>query len=383
MKNINDSSREFAIWLWKQLRDRGGLDAEALSLKYKKMRGPGAHPFLRATFYRWAERWKDMEKDAPVVLSGGDVHVENFGTWSTGVPDLAWGINDADEACRLPWVSDMVRLGVSVRFALTENHVGEVSLEAALAKILEGYQQGMAAEPAPGGIRVTPAHGLDGMVKKYVLGEGGVSFWTKEMKKKEAAAGMTAEAEAVLRRAMPAGVTDLAFLQPLPGKLPGTGSLGKRRYYASGLKDGAQVMREVKPAVDSALGWATDGVAVTATGALLASSYRLPDPTQKLDAGWIVRAIAPESGKLQFDDLVAGGTEPQDWWELLRCMGAELSGLHRSGAEESVRKAILAELAARGAGGAWLGIAVAREAAVVEAEKAEFSLAIPPDAPVV
>ena len=120
-----------------------------------------------------------------------------------------------------------------------------------------------------------------------------------------------------------------------------------------------------------------------ATGALLASSYRLADPTQRLDDGWIVRAISPDARKLEFDKMVEDETAPQVWRTLFRCMGAELSGLHRSGAEEAVRAAILADLAARVSGGEWLGMAVAREAAVVEAEKTEFSLAILPDAPVV
>ena len=53
----------------------------------KDRRGEFAHPFLRATFYRWAERWEDMESDARVVLSVGDVHVENFGTWAIDGPD--------------------------------------------------------------------------------------------------------------------------------------------------------------------------------------------------------------------------------------------------------------------------------------------------------
>ncbi len=39
--------------------------------------------FLRATFYRWAQRWPKACPDlalAPSVLAVGDLHVENFGT---------------------------------------------------------------------------------------------------------------------------------------------------------------------------------------------------------------------------------------------------------------------------------------------------------------
>ena len=39
----------------------------------------------------------------------GDLHVENFGTWLDSRERLVWGMNDFDEACELPFTSDLVR----------------------------------------------------------------------------------------------------------------------------------------------------------------------------------------------------------------------------------------------------------------------------------
>ena len=72
--------------------------------------------FLRATFFRWAQRIEKVCPDlaeAPAVLSVGDVHVENFGTWRDAEGRLVWGINDFDEAADIPYPFDLVRLATS------------------------------------------------------------------------------------------------------------------------------------------------------------------------------------------------------------------------------------------------------------------------------
>ena len=54
-----------------------------LRWKHREMR-KHAFAFLRATFYRWAQQWPATcrgLRSGPVVLSVGDLHVENFGTW--------------------------------------------------------------------------------------------------------------------------------------------------------------------------------------------------------------------------------------------------------------------------------------------------------------
>src|SRR3989441_5498856 len=65
------------------LAERIPLVKPDLELKHHAM-SAGIFPFLRATFYRWAARWRALVGDvaaAPTVLAVGDLHVENFGTW--------------------------------------------------------------------------------------------------------------------------------------------------------------------------------------------------------------------------------------------------------------------------------------------------------------
>ena len=77
-------------------------------------------PFLRATYYRWAQVWPDVCEEAakaPVALAVGDLHIENFGTWRDIEGRLIWGINDFDEAWRLPYTNDLIRLATSALLA--------------------------------------------------------------------------------------------------------------------------------------------------------------------------------------------------------------------------------------------------------------------------
>ena len=97
------------------MRKQTDVSGRLLKKKHRKM-ADGAFPFLRATFYRWVEQWPEVcprlaERDEDVLLAVGDLHVENFGVWRDSRKRLVWGINDFDEACELPFTSDLVRLG--------------------------------------------------------------------------------------------------------------------------------------------------------------------------------------------------------------------------------------------------------------------------------
>src|SRR4051812_16259331 len=108
-------------------------------------------PFLRATYYRWAQIWRDTCADAakgPGVLAVGDLHVENLGTWRDSEGRLIWGINDFDEAWRLPYTNDLIRLTTSALLAGMTCRAGD-----AADAILEGYsaalQTGGVRSPSP------------------------------------------------------------------------------------------------------------------------------------------------------------------------------------------------------------------------------------------
>ena len=97
--------------------------------------------FLRATFFRWAKVIPIALNElavAPGVLSVGDAHVENFGTWLDANGNEIWGVNDFDDAASIPYPFDLVRLATSaVLVPQTTSTETQVS-----AAILEGYKAG-------------------------------------------------------------------------------------------------------------------------------------------------------------------------------------------------------------------------------------------------
>src|SRR5262249_26854564 len=101
----------------------------------------GVFPFFRATFYHWIQVWPEICSElvaAPKVLSIGDLHVENFGTWRDKEGRLVWGVNDFDEAYPLPYTNDLVRLAASAEIADFTHHL-QVKPKEACDALLTGY----------------------------------------------------------------------------------------------------------------------------------------------------------------------------------------------------------------------------------------------------
>ncbi len=146
MPDIRAATAAYEKWLGARVP----LIAPDLARKHDAMRGD-RFSFMRATYYRWAQLWPDAcehEAGAPRVLAVGDLHVDNFGTWRDAEGRLVWGVNDLDEAWRLPFTNDLIRLAVSARIAV-EEHALALDADAAIDTILEGYREGLAAPPAP------------------------------------------------------------------------------------------------------------------------------------------------------------------------------------------------------------------------------------------
>src|SRR5215468_4563497 len=113
--NIVKSTRLFEEWLARYTN----VVKQDLRLKHAKMK-LATFPFLRATYYRWAQLWPELcsdESKAPRVLAVGDLHIENFGTWRDVEGRLIWGVNDFDEAWPLPYTNDLIRLATSALLA--------------------------------------------------------------------------------------------------------------------------------------------------------------------------------------------------------------------------------------------------------------------------
>src|SRR5207237_3831965 len=102
-------------------------------------------PFLRATYYRWAQLWPKVCPDlakGPQVLAVGDLHVENFGTWRDVEGRLIWGVNDFDETHPLAYANDLVRLAVSAHLAAEAGHL-PLERKDICDLILKGYRDGL------------------------------------------------------------------------------------------------------------------------------------------------------------------------------------------------------------------------------------------------
>ena len=112
---IFKATRKYESWLHEEL----DVFEQDLALKHQLL-AKDPFIFLRGTFYRWMQIFPEVCRkaaDAPTVLSVGDLHASNFGTWRDAGGQLIWGINDFDEAAPLPYTQDLVRLAASVELA--------------------------------------------------------------------------------------------------------------------------------------------------------------------------------------------------------------------------------------------------------------------------
>src|SRR6266446_2847943 len=135
---IFKATARYEAWLSRHIK----LIKADLDFKHEQMRS-AAFPFLRATFYQWAQTWAEISGDAaraPKVLAVGDLHVENFGTWRDIEGRLIWGVNDFDEAWPMAYTIDLVRLAVSAHLAVEAGHL-PLKREDICSAIIEGYTE--------------------------------------------------------------------------------------------------------------------------------------------------------------------------------------------------------------------------------------------------
>jgi Uncharacterized protein conserved in bacteria (DUF2252) len=328
--------------------------------------------FFRATFYRWAQWWPvvcgDLDSDGhpgskeevvPQVLGVGDLHVENFGTWRDAEGRLVWGINDFDEACCLPYTHDLVRLAASARFAIEEQHqkdadrkgtadpetdaskrqaAADRDFRAACRSLLEGY--GDALDPAPRNVGRRP----------FILAEDKSTAWLRDivmnklrakdddsefskflesLRKLSSVQGQVPEsAWHALRHAMP----DDAHEFRVGHREAGLGSLGRQRFTAV-VDDwhGGVLAREAKALAPSAWRWWTkEGARNTSYlyMTVLGLAVRSRDPAVSVfegDQTWVVRRLAPDSGRVKLGSLPQAGHLEDD---LLQAMGHETANVH-------------------------------------------------------
>lgn len=312
--DIIESTWYYEAWLGHHIP----LIEKDLEAKHQAMRA-GAFPFLRATFYRWMQLWPEICPElveAPALLSVGDLHVENLGTWRDAEGRLAWGINDFDEAAVLPYPHDLVRLAASAILAGQEDalsiHPGD-----ACAAILSGYGEAL----EKGGLPFVLAEAHDHL-REMALSQSRspVRFWHKlDLPPLDE---VPDEVSAILRSALPGPGSDFITVH----RRAGLGGLGRQRYTAIANLNGGKVAWEAKRLLVSACQWAREGEHADQIlyQQLLDRSVRDPDPFTHLDGDWIVRRIAPDCSRIELADLP--GT--RDEARLLAAMGWETANIH-------------------------------------------------------
>ena len=310
--NFADATRGFERWL----ANETPIVRADLAFKHERM---AESPFvlLRGTFYRWVQTFARRcasTFSAPAIPVVGDLHVENFGTWRDAEGRIAWGVNDVDESCVLPYTNDLVRLATSAvlasrhgRFILAPRDLCDLIVEGYADAIDEGGDPVVLAERRRWMRKIVFSEQRDPRV-----------FWPK------LAAGRRASGPVptvLLKGSMPD--PDLACR--VVKRVAGVGSLGRQRYVALAEWRGALVAREAKAWVRSAATWATGKASIGVDGAaLLAKSVRSPDPFYAVRSGWVVRRLAPDCSRIELEDL----PDEHDEERLLRAMGWETANIH-------------------------------------------------------
>ena len=339
------------------LRSFVELNQEDLDYKYAIMADRSdPFPFFRGTYYHWARIWTTAcpaEAESPQVLSVGDLHVENYGTWRDADGRLCWGVNDFDDADVLPYTNDLIRLATSILYAKWGGAV-EVKFGAACKAILAGYRDCLEAGGVP-----------------YILEEENVELRQLAMADDRNPTLFWKRLTKLLDNppAEPTEAARIALLTDIPdtGNKPeirfrprvGLGSLGRPRFVALTKWAGAWIGREVKATIPPGTAFATGQTARTSlVNEAVRRAVRCPDPYFRPAAYWTSRRLSPRCSRIELGQF-AGADEMMT---ILKATGGEAANVHVG--TPGAADAILADLKSRKK--SWLEDAAKAVAEVVE-----------------
>jgi uncharacterized protein DUF2252 len=314
--NIVKATQQYEDWLAQHVE----LVKADLRRKHRSM-AEASFPFLRATYYRWAQVWPEVCTDlakAPTVLAVGDLHVENFGTWRDAEGRLIWGVNDFDEACILPYTNDLVRLSVSALLSIKVGHL-RVKGKAACAAILEGYEESLEK-----GGRPFVLEEENEWLREIATNElrDPVHFWEEMDGLRPIRGEIPASAREALEQLLPERGLDYKVVH----RVAGLGSLGRIRLVAIADWCGGRIAREVKALAPSSACRVQKSSAPTGIQyqTIVQNSVRCPDPFADVRGTWLIRRLSPHCCRIELDDL------PKDRHELalLFAMGWETANIH-------------------------------------------------------
>ncbi len=314
--NVREATGSYEKWMASCIP----LDRRALSFKHREM-ALGLFPFLRATFYRWIQIWREAAEEAaraPALLAVGDLHIENFGTWRDNEGRLIWGINDFDEVYAMPYTVDLVRLATSAHAATAEEHLS-IRPRVASDAILEGYQDALNEGGRP--FVLAEAHRWLRKIALSRLRDATV-FWAKLERLPKSQAILPRDVESELRKLLP----DHSLPCEKKHRVSGLGSLGHTRVVLLGRWHGCYVAREAKALTPSACVWlrGKSEEGKTRYGKILECAVRVPDPFVRPYDSWLLRRLAPDCSRIELSSLPARRDEER----LLYAMGWETANVH-------------------------------------------------------
>jgi hypothetical protein len=357
MDDILQSTQRYEDWLRRQLD--GELVEKDIERKHKKMARDDAFPFLRATYWRWAETVLDTcghAADAPEVLAVGDIHLENFGTWRDADGRLAWGVTDFDEAAEMPYVLDLIRLATS---ALIAANRASPAPSALCRAILKGYREGLAA-PRP----LILDRELAWLRELVAVPEKErAKFWEKIADAKEE------QAPPRYRRALAEAMPESGLQLQTARRTAGLGSLGRPRWIAVADWCGAPVVREAKALVPSAWRRANGGGSKLRCAEIACGRHRAIDPWLGFDGSLATRRLSPNNRKIEADDDVSVLLGP----DMLEAMGRDLAAAHLGTASAKSAAAVRRDVERRK--GSWLLAAARKMATAVKQDHARWKAA--------
>ncbi len=313
---ITKATQSYEAWLGKRIT----LLPADLRRKHAAM-DQDVFPFLRATFYRWMQLWLETcaeENGAPEVLAVGDLHVENFGTWRDVEGRLVWGINDFDEAYKLPYTIDLVRLAASAHIAIREARLA-IGPKDACDAIMAGYTKALRMGGLP--IVLAEQHPWLREMMTGVLRDPQL-FWKKMDGLPAWRGGVPKSACRAIERLHPRKGLEYRIAH----RIAGLGSLGRQRYVAVSVFEGAKIAREAKALAPSACVWATGEKASERIRyqEIMDSAVRAIDPFVRLTGRWIVRRLAPDCSRVELTSM----PKERDEGKLLHAMGFETANVH-------------------------------------------------------
>jgi hypothetical protein len=353
LRSLEESTQSYERWVARRLP----VVPADLARKHALM---GESPFalFRATFYRWVEQHDALLTDLehpPEVLAVGDLHVENFGTWTDAEGRLVWGVNDFDEAAKLPYTNDLVRLGTSAALARAIKMLG-IGIPDVSEAILLGYRQCLKRGGRPL-VLEEDNHWLRDIATNALRDP--VVFW-KKMNGRVSDTKPPRDVASALEAAMPSDTESMR----IGARVAGLGGLGRPRYVALGSWRGAFVAREARALLPSAVQWARGlSSRKPAYMELIERSVRNPDPFVSVRGRWLIRRLAPHCSRIDLDVL----PKLYDEYRLMHAMGWETANVHLGTARP---KTLLKHL--RILGKSWLPESIERMAEALREDWKEF-----------